>query len=78
MEALQVERRNAILDEQHDFVISILSGQSPQVTGVHGRNALAIAETVIQKIEEQQTTMRKSSLVEVPQWDATKPQRRAG
>jgi hypothetical protein len=33
MEELQVERRNAILDEQHDFVISIRTGQTPQVTG---------------------------------------------
>ncbi len=83
LEEVQVEKRNAILDEQHDFVISIRSGQSPQVTGVHGRDALAIATSVIEKIDEQRTAKRKSSLLESPQWDmaagrTAAPQRRAG
>jgi predicted dehydrogenase len=54
LEEVQVERRNAILDEQHDFLISIRSGQRPQVTGQAGRDALAVAEQVLEAIDRHQ------------------------
>lgn len=53
-EEVEPEKRNAILDEQHDFVISIRAGQNPQVTGQHGRDALAVAERIVQQIIDQQ------------------------
>jgi predicted dehydrogenase len=55
---IQVEKRNAILDEQHDFLISIRSGQSPQVTGQQGRDALVVAEEIVASIAEQQRALR--------------------
>jgi predicted dehydrogenase len=50
LEEIKVERRNAILDEQHDFVISIRAGQTPQVTGRQGRQALAVAEQILAQL----------------------------
>ena len=50
LEKIELEKRNAILDEQNDFVISIRSGESPQVTGEHGRQALEAAEQIIEQI----------------------------
>ncbi|MCC9602560.1 Gfo/Idh/MocA family oxidoreductase [Stieleria sp. JC731] len=48
----QLEPRNAILDELHDFVISIQSGISPTVSGAAGARAVAIAEQILNSIEE--------------------------
>jgi predicted dehydrogenase len=69
VEDLQPEKRNAILDEQHDFVISIRSGQQPQVTGQHGRDALAAAERILQRIHQPQTSAHRSPLTQGPHWD---------
>jgi len=60
LEEVQVEERNAILDEQHDFVISIRTGQRPQVTGQHGRDALAVAERILEQIAVQRSLMRRT------------------
>lgn len=68
VEDLQPERRNAILDEQHDFVISIRAGQSPQVTGRHGRDALAVAEQIVRQIAETQPTGHRTPLGG-PHWE---------
>lgn len=54
IEDLPVERGNAILDEQNDFVTSIRSRRSPVVCGRQGRNALAIAERIIESIANHQ------------------------
>ncbi len=83
VETLQLEKRNAILDEQHDFVISIRSGQSPQVTGQHGRDALSVAERITKQIAEKCKLARKTSLLPSPQWElaadySAKPHRKAG
>jgi predicted dehydrogenase len=83
LETLQLEKRNAILDEQHDFVISIRTGQCPQVTGQHGRDALAVAERISQQIDQKQSMVKKPSLVPAPQWElaadhSAKPRRKAG
>lgn len=45
-----VEPRNAILDELHDFVISIRSRATPTVSGVDGARAVAVAEMVLDQI----------------------------
>jgi predicted dehydrogenase len=69
MEALQVERRNAILDEQHDFVISIRTGQTPQVTGQQGRHALAIAQQILAQIAVPPLPGAQSSSLVGPHWN---------
>jgi predicted dehydrogenase len=54
IESTELEPRNAILDELHDFVISIQSGIAPTVSGVAGARAVTIAERVLSAIEERQ------------------------
>ncbi|HEX3598562.1 MAG TPA: Gfo/Idh/MocA family oxidoreductase, partial [Lacipirellulaceae bacterium] len=43
---------NAIQEEQRDFVNSVRTGQSPRVDGAAGRDAIAVAEMILEKIEE--------------------------
>ncbi|WP_373525071.1 Gfo/Idh/MocA family protein [Nostoc sp.] len=50
LEEIQVEKRNAILDEQHDFVISIRSGGEPRVPGRQARDALLVAHRILDQI----------------------------
>ena len=51
-ETIQLSPRNAILDELHDFVISIQSGSAPTVDGVAGARAVDIAQRILESIEE--------------------------
>ncbi len=80
LEEVQVEDRNAILDEQHDFVISIRTGQRPQVTGQQGRDALAVAERILEQIAVHRRLMRRGPGAPGPLWplapDGTDRQRR--
>jgi predicted dehydrogenase len=69
VEDLQPEKRNAILDEQHDFVISIRTGQKPQVTGQHGRDALAVAARILERIAEPQPADRRAPPLQGPHWE---------
>ncbi len=71
LEEVHVEKRNAILDEQHDFVISIRTGQRPQVTGEHGRQALAVAQQILEEIAKQHRVMRRTTALPAPHWQAT-------
>lgn len=48
---VKLEPRNAILDEQNDFVLSIQSGSSPVVNGHAGAAAVELAEQVVESIE---------------------------
>lgn len=50
-ETIEVQPRNAILDELHDFVISIKTGIAPTVNGAAGARAVAVAEKVLQAID---------------------------
>lgn len=50
--AKQVEPRNAILDELHDFVISIRSQTTPTVCGLAGARAVTVASMILQQISE--------------------------
>ena len=79
MEEVQVERRNAILDEQHDFVISIRSGQTPQVTGRQGRDALAVAAAILDKIAENRPSLPRFGAADAA-WSTQHepPRRKAG
>ena len=49
-EDIQVEARNAILDEQYDFLLSIETGRQPTVAGEQGRDALAVADWILDEI----------------------------
>jgi predicted dehydrogenase len=43
---------NAIQEEQRDFVQAIREGRAPRVDGAAGRDAVAVAERILQHIEE--------------------------
>lgn len=43
---------NAIQEEQREFVAAIRGARAPRVDGVAGRNAVAVAERILEKIEE--------------------------
>ncbi len=43
---------NAIQEEQRDFVRAIREGRSPRVDGAAGRDAVAVAEMILERIEE--------------------------
>jgi predicted dehydrogenase len=47
----QLESRNAILDELHDFVLSIQTGSRPMVDGHAGAAAVALADQICQAID---------------------------
>ncbi|MEC8474249.1 MAG: Gfo/Idh/MocA family oxidoreductase [Planctomycetota bacterium] len=51
-ESVELSPRNAILDELHDFVISIQSASAPTVDGVAGARAVDIAQRILEAIEE--------------------------
>jgi len=51
-QTLELEPRNAILDELHDFVISIQAGISPAVDGAAGARAVDLAQRVLEAIED--------------------------
>lgn len=54
VETATIEPRNAILDELHDFVISIRSGAEPTVSGSAGARAVEVADEVLRSIAKRQ------------------------
>lgn len=50
-ETLQLDPRNAILDELHDFVISVQTGIAPTVSGIAGARAVAVADQILAAME---------------------------
>ncbi len=61
VDSLKVEARNAILDELHDFVISIQAKSEPTVTGYDGMRAVEVAAAVLQSIDQRQWTRELSA-----------------
>lgn len=51
-ETLELQPRNAILDELHDFVISVQTGIAPTVDGVSGARAVDVAQRILEAIDE--------------------------
>ncbi len=51
-ETMPLEPRNAILDELHDFAISIQTGIAPTVDGVAGARAVTVANQILSAVEE--------------------------
>jgi predicted dehydrogenase len=45
-------KANAIQEEQRDFVTSIRTGKTPRVDGSAGRDAIAVAELILAKIDQ--------------------------
>ncbi|GIW97562.1 MAG: NADH-dependent dehydrogenase [Pirellulaceae bacterium] len=87
-EAIAVERRNAIVDEQHDFAVSIAAGSQPIVTGDAGARAVEVAEQIVEAIasrnwqshwRRQMAPGSRSATTKVgPASPTTFPTRRAG
>jgi predicted dehydrogenase len=50
VEVLKIESANALADELRDFVDSIRAAKMPRVSGQQGRDALAVAERVLEAI----------------------------
>ncbi len=50
METVQVEKCNAILQEQREFVAAIRNGSAVRVTGEQGRDALSVAEQILNRM----------------------------
>jgi predicted dehydrogenase len=93
VEPLEVESRNALLDELHDFVDSVEHQRAPRVTGAAGRDAVDVAERILSAIRQHQwegraggpvgpLAMPEPSILRGPHWHAApKPnadQREAG
>ncbi len=51
-DTIQAPKRNAILDEQNDFAISIKTGASPTVSGEDGARAVSVANAVLDQIAD--------------------------
>ncbi|MGD9723457.1 MAG: Gfo/Idh/MocA family protein [Pirellulales bacterium] len=54
VEPLDVETRNALADELADFAASVREQREPRVTGAQGRQAVAVAEAILQSIRTHQ------------------------
>ena len=65
-QTLPLEPRNAILDELHDWVISIQTGIAPTVDGSAGARAVAVAEQILQAIERRSWYADATSLERGP------------
>lgn len=58
---ITVEPRNAILEEQHDFLQSIREHKSPLVPGTDGRAALQVAESILDSIARHKWSVSRSA-----------------
>jgi len=63
-ETLELEPRNAILDELHDFVISIQTSISPTVDGASGAYAVDVAQRILESIDQREW-YQESTTVEI-------------
>jgi hypothetical protein len=52
VEAIEIEPRNAILDELHDFVLSVQTGVAPTVSGAAGARAVELADSILAAIDQ--------------------------
>lgn len=52
VETLPAQSRNAILDEQNDFALSIRTGASPSVSGSDGSLAVQVAALILKQIDQ--------------------------
>ncbi|MFT5524694.1 MAG: putative dehydrogenase [Pirellulaceae bacterium] len=73
-EEIEVQPANAILEEQLDFVQSVRSGNQPRVTGIAGRNALEVADAIVEQIQNYGWSSRRGNRDSSLDWT----RRRAG
>ncbi len=91
VETLPAEPRNAILDEQNDFALSIRTHASPIVTGEDATNALKLAAQILEQISKHRwegessrpwqigpTASPAPKILPMPQPGQRKPNRKAG
>ena len=91
METLTVENRNAMEDEQRDFIDSVQHGRSPRVSGEAGRDVVALADRILDEIAQHRWSGRADGpigplaapplpILRGPHWDRvpSESQRRAG
>ena len=85
LKEIQVEKRNAILDEQNDFVRCVLDGHSPRVSGQQARDCLAVAERILQSMAEKSDHAMQHALAAHPasrrlplNWPQDSSRRKAG
>ena len=83
-EKVDTAQTNAIAEEQRDFVESIREERDPRVSGEQGRDALALAEQILQKIAEHSwdgkaggrvgpRAMPTAAILRGPHWNWTEP-----
>ena len=88
IEELEIQSSNAILLEQQQFARAILHGEPVEVPGWQARNTMAVAEQILEKIEEHQAQSGRKRPLEpgvletftrpLPPLDSEPPRRKAG
>jgi predicted dehydrogenase len=59
---LMIERENAIMQEQKDFIAAIKDGRSPHVSVAQGAEAVSIAETVLDSVASHRWEQRDAQM----------------
>jgi predicted dehydrogenase len=79
LESVEVESRNALADELRDFVDAARNRTEPRVTGRQGRNALVVAEAVLESIRAHRwqagETVPPAPILRGPHWKTPLPSR---
>jgi predicted dehydrogenase len=79
LEPVELESRNALADELRDFVDAVRNSAQPRVTGHDGREALSVAEAIIDAIRAHRWQPRDgvppSPILRGPHWKTAIPSR---
>jgi predicted dehydrogenase len=77
LEPVEVASANAMADEQRDFVDAIRTQSQPRVTGEHGRDALAVAEAIVESARNHrwQAAPQAPPILRGPHWNLPQPTR---
>ena len=77
LQPVEFEARNALADELRDFVDAIRAGTQPRVTGQQGRDALAVAEAVLNSAQTHRWEVRAKAppILRGPHWNLPQPSR---
>ena len=74
---VEVSDRNAMVDEQRDFIAAIRTGVTPRVDGRQGRDVLAVALQIVDAIERRSVGRQpqgedfEPKILHAPQWRPT-------
>ena len=78
VEPLEIESRNALADELRDYVDAVRNSTRPRVTGREGRDALAVAEAIVESIRAHRWQVREpmpAPILRGPHWKHSIPTR---